>query len=39
MASAKKKEKNRKVGLNMTFEEALKKSLNTPLPKKKKKKS
>jgi hypothetical protein len=35
MAKAKPKEKP--VKLNMTFEEALKKALNTPLPKKEKK--
>jgi hypothetical protein len=34
MAKSKKKEKPRV--LNMSFEEALKKALNTPLPKKKK---
>lgn len=38
MAKAKKKEKpDQPVKLNMTFEDALKKALNTPLPKKKKK--
>jgi hypothetical protein len=36
MAKAKKKEKPANLG-NMTFEEALKKALNTPLPSKKKK--
>lgn len=36
MAKAKKKEKP--LNLNMTFEEVLKKALNTPLPKKNKKK-
>jgi len=35
MAKAKKK-KAGTISLNMTFEEALKKALNTPLPKKKK---
>jgi hypothetical protein len=38
MAKAKKKEKPANLG-NMTFDEALKKALNTPLPKKEKKKS
>jgi hypothetical protein len=38
MAKAKKKEKkDDPVQLNMTFEEALKKALNTPLPKKERK--
>jgi hypothetical protein len=38
MAKAKKKkEEDKPVQLNMTFEEALKKALNTPLPKKEKK--
>lgn len=36
MSKAKKKEKPVNLG-NMTFEEALKKALNTPLPKKEKK--
>lgn len=36
MAKAKKKEKPAPLG-NMTFEEALKKALNTPLPKKERK--
>lgn len=36
MKKKKKKEKDKIVNLNMTFEDALKKALNTPLPKKKK---
>ena len=39
MAKAKKKVKEDLVKLNMTFEEAMKKALNTPLPKKNKKNS
>ena len=39
MAKAKKKVKEDFVKLNMTFEEAIKKALNTPLPKSKKKKA
>lgn len=35
MSKAKKKTKEEKVKLDMTFEEAMKKALNTPLPKKK----
>jgi len=35
MAKTKKKVKEDLVRLNMTFEEAMKKALNTPLPKKK----
>ena len=35
MAKAQKKIKEDKVKLDMTFEEAMKKALNTPLPKKK----
>ncbi|MFT3679711.1 MAG: hypothetical protein QM791_05535 [Ferruginibacter sp.] len=35
MAKAKKKNDREKVILNMTFEEAMKKALNTPLPIKK----
>jgi hypothetical protein len=38
MAKAKKKVKEDFIKLNMTFEEAMKKALNTPLPKKKNKK-
>jgi hypothetical protein len=38
MAKTKKKIKEEKVKLNMTFEEAMKKALNTPLPKKQNKK-
>jgi hypothetical protein len=38
MAKTKKKVKENLVKLNMTFEEAIKKALNTPLPKKAKKK-
>ena len=34
-----KKKKEKKVILNMTFEEAMRKALNTPLPKSKKKKA
>lgn len=37
MSKSKKKIKEDKVILNMTFEEAMKKALNTPLPKSKKK--
>jgi hypothetical protein len=36
MAKLKKKTKEDKVKLDMTFEEAMKKALNTPLPKSKK---
>ena len=39
MAKTKKKVKEDLVRLNMTFEEAMKKVLNTPLPKSKKKKA
>jgi hypothetical protein len=39
MAKAKKKVKEDLVKLNMTFEEAMKKALNTPLPKKEPKKN
>jgi len=39
MGKAKNKTKEDKVKLNMTFEEAMKKALNTPLPKSKKKKA
>ena len=39
MAKAKKKVKEDLVKLDMTFEEAMKKALNTPLPKKIKKKN
>lgn len=38
MAKAKKKKKEYFIKLDMTFEEAMKKALNTPLPKKAKKK-
>jgi hypothetical protein len=38
MAKAKKKIAEDKLVLNMTFEQAMKKALNTPLPKKKVKK-
>jgi hypothetical protein len=38
MAKPKKREKEKPPKLNMTFEEAMKKALNTPLPKKKGKK-
>ena len=36
---AKEKKNERLLKLNMTFEKAMKKALNTPLPKKKRKKS
>lgn len=39
MQNKKKKKKEEKVKLDMTFEEAMKKALNTPLPKSKKKKA
>ncbi len=39
MVKAKKKTKEEKVKLDMTFEEAMKKALNTSLPKSKKKKA
>lgn len=39
MSKVKKKIKENKVKLNMTFEEAMKKALNTPLPKSKRKKA
>jgi len=39
MATPKGKKPERKVILNMTFEEAMKKALSTPLPKKAKKKA
>jgi len=39
MSKPKKKTKEEKVKLDMTFEEAMKKALNTPLPKSKKKKA
>ena len=39
MGKAKKNIKEDVVKLNMTFEEAMKKALNTPLPKSKKKKA
>lgn len=39
MPKPKKKIKEEVVKLNMTFEEAMKKALNTPLPKSKKKKA
>ena len=38
MAKNKKNKKEDTVKINMTFEEAIKKALNTPLPNKKKKK-
>ena len=37
--AVKKKKKKPTVSLNMTFEQAVKKALNTPLPKKEKKKT
>jgi len=39
MAKTKKKVKEDTLKLNMSFEEAMKKALNTPLPKKKNKKT
>ena len=39
MSKAKKKSREDKLKLDMTFEEAMKKALNTPLPKSKKKKA
>lgn len=39
MAKGKKKKKEEPLKLNMTFEEAMKRALNTPLPKKAKKKA
>lgn len=38
MANSKKKREDKPLKLNMTFEEAMKKALNTPLPTKKAKK-